>query len=76
MIREIKFYGETYTFEETPEAKDAIYEKILKWIEKHNASCWEMIGQNDDCQIDASSLIGDIVDNCFNFKDKDLKEIK
>lgn len=67
MTRQIKFYEDIYTFEETQEVKDVIYEKLIKWIEDHKAYSWEKIGQDDDCQIDASDLIGDIVDNCFNF---------
>lgn len=47
----------------TQEKKDAVCEKIEKWIKKYGAWGGEMIMQDDNCQIYASVLISDIVDD-------------
>jgi hypothetical protein len=47
----------------TQEKKDAVCDMLDKWLKKHGAWGGEMIMQDDNCQIYASSLISDMVDD-------------
>jgi len=44
------------------EKKDRVAEMIEEWLIEHDASDGETIAQNDECQIDAPNLIGDLCD--------------
>ena len=59
--------GETqYTINDDQETKDKVFEAIVDWMQhpKHWAAhSGEGIMQDDNCDIDAPVLIGDIVDD-------------
>lgn len=47
------------------DVRNALYEKIVEWIEQNGiaATSGEGIMQDDECQITAPELLGEIVDN-------------
>jgi len=49
----------------TQDKKNKVCQKIENWIIEHGSSATsgEGIAQDDDCQIDAPNLIGDLVDD-------------
>lgn len=55
----------------TQEKKDKCVDLIEKWLQKYDAQSGEMIMQNDDCQIYASVLISDLVDDVIKPQYKD-----
>lgn len=56
--------GDVYvTAEITLEKLQAILDKIIGFAEKTNQATGEGIVQNDDCNIEASSLLADIWDD-------------
>lgn len=54
-------------FEETPELKESVYDRVLKFFLDHDAYYGEVIMQSDDPQIEAPVLLSDIADGLFKF---------
>ncbi len=50
----------------TQEKKDEVCKRLEKWLVEHGASAGEVIAQDDDCQIDAPNLIGELVDEVIH----------
>lgn len=71
MKKQIEMYGGDMIaeYDETPELKDAVFQKLIDWYKKYNVSDGESF-QNDDPQIYASILLADIVDNIIKFDTK------
>ena len=63
MTREITIHGYKYSVNISEIEAEKIINSILKWMENHNCSCGESLHQNDDCLIEAPSLVSDIIDN-------------
>jgi hypothetical protein len=59
----------TVQFEETPELKEKVYQAVLDYYKKHQSYAGEVIMQNDECQINAPSVLADIADEIFKFKE-------
>lgn len=47
----------------TTEKKEAVIQRLDKWLKKYNAHSGEMIMQDDDCQVYAPDFLSDIVDD-------------
>jgi tRNA splicing ligase len=60
------------TFDDTPELRAIVFERVLKWFEKHQSFQGECIMQSDDPQIYAPVFLSDLADDVFKFK-VDLK---
>ena len=71
-MRTIEGKDFTVTWEETSEMKEAVYKKVIQWIEEHHAFAGEVLCQSDECIIDAPNLLAEIVDDIikFNWKSK------
>ena len=46
----------------TEEEKEIIAQLVFDWLREHDCSCGEMAYQEDNCQIDAITLVGDLAD--------------
>jgi len=70
MEQTFKIYGgEGEVKYQTSEANnELVVEAIIKWCEKYNVWGAEKIHGNDDCLIEAPSLISYIVDNILKFE--------
>jgi len=75
-MKEIKFTiynGDTeVVLEVTQDKLEAILEKIIDFAKQNNQVSGEGIAQNDDCNIYASSLLGDIWDDILKPTTKEL----
>jgi len=73
MRKELKIYdGDvTVTYEDTPEVRDKVFERVLEYVKKYNASSGESIHQDDDCIIYAPVVLSDIVDDILEMEWKD-----
>jgi hypothetical protein len=70
----MKFETDDYIveYDDTPELRDAVFDKVMEYFKKHDAYCGESICQMDDPMIDAPYVMADIVDNIIKF-DYDCK---
>lgn len=66
MKKQITIGDEPYEINYTQETADEVLNLVIQWMEDKShyaAHSGEGIFQNDNCQIDAPTLIADIVDN-------------
>lgn len=70
MEKSFKIYnGETEVKYQVSEANSAqVVEAIIKWCEKYNVWGAEKIHQDDNCLIEAPSLISHIVEDILKFE--------
>lgn len=54
-------------YEETEEKKQQLWDTVINWCKKYNAATAES-WQNDDFQIEAPSLMVDVIDEIIQFK--------
>lgn len=54
-------------YEETPELKDAVFNKLINWFQKNSAHSGEAM-QNDNFNIEAPEIMADILDDIIKFK--------
>lgn len=54
-------------YEDTPELKEAVFNKLLTWFSKVSASTGESM-QNDDFNIEAPEIMAEILDDIIKFK--------
>lgn len=59
------------------DVRNALYERVIEWIEQNGiaATSGEAIMQDDDCQITAPELLGEIVDNILEAREVDRMDI-
>lgn len=57
----------TITFEDTPEVRNAVFERVLAYYKKHGVFHGESIHQMDNPIIDAPSVLSDIADDIIKF---------
>lgn len=60
-------YGYVYSFEDSPEVRDMIVERLLKFFKTH-CTTGEGIHQDDNSIIDSPSVLAYIADKCFKFE--------
>lgn len=56
------------TFEYTPEMHKAVFDTVLEYYKKHHSFHGEVIGQSDNCIIDAPDVLANIADTVIKFK--------
>lgn len=56
------------SFDDTPELRDAVFEKVISFFEKHESFHGEAIMQSDDPQIYAPQLMADLADDIIKFE--------
>ena len=61
---------EIVSYNATDKVKDAVFKRVLKYFIKNKAFRGENIHQNDNCIIDATSVLSDIADDIIKFKFK------
>lgn len=61
------------SYTDTPELRNAIFEKMLQFFLDKQSFSGESICQSDSCQIDAAPLLAEIADDLFKF-DVEWKE--
>lgn len=70
-MRKIKIGDESYLIDDSAKAKDMLFEKLVDWMgeKTHSAAhSGEGIMQDDDCLIDSSELISEMVDDVLKPK--------
>ena len=70
-MKEEKFIlssGQEVTLQITQEKLEAVLQEIIKFAKKTNQVTGEGMAQNDDCNIYASSVLGDIWDDILKPK--------
>lgn len=60
-------------YDETPELKDAVFNKIMNWFEKNSFSTGESM-QNDNFNIESPEVMAEILDEIIKFKTKWVNE--
>jgi hypothetical protein len=56
------------SYEETEEIKKKVFDAVMAYFIKHEAFAGEVIMQDDDCQIYASSVFAKIADDIIKFE--------
>ncbi len=78
MSKIIKIGGDNYEIQYSAKLGKGILDKIVEWMENKNhyaSHSGEGIMQDDNCTIDSSELISDIVDDYLKPKSIDNEEI-
>ena len=52
----------------TEEKKNAVMQRIIQYCIEHNCIDGEVLHQNDECLIEAPSVLSDIIDNILEFE--------
>jgi hypothetical protein len=65
---QIKVNDYEVSYEETDEIKQAVFDRVMKYFNKHQAFHGEVIMQMDDPIIDAPNVLADIADDIIKFK--------
>lgn len=60
----------TVSYDETPELRVKLWDRVLEFYKKHEAFSGEHIMQSDNPQIEAPELLSEIADDIFNFETK------
>lgn len=60
----------TVTYEDTPEIREKVFNKVIEYYVQNQAFAGEVISQSDDCIIDAPGVLCDIADNILKFDAK------
>jgi len=60
-------YGQV-EYDDTPEIRDQVFERVMKYFQEYNAWGGEVIHQDDDCIIYAPNVLSDIADDIVKFK--------
>lgn len=56
------------TYDDTPEVHKAVFEIVMEYFKDHEAFIGEVIVQDDNCIIDAPSVMARIADKIIKFK--------
>lgn len=59
-------YG-TVTYDDSQEAMQAVFDRVLKYYFEHESFCGESICQSDNPIIDAPNAMAEIADNILKF---------
>jgi hypothetical protein len=76
-MRNIKIGDEVYTINDSIETKNDLFEKLVHWMEEENhyaAHCGEAIMQDDNCLIDSSELVAEMIDEILKPKHNDSSD--
>lgn len=75
MTKTLKFSDHTVTYEDSPEIRDAVFERVMQYFNEYNCYAGEIIHQSDDPIIYAPNVLSDIADDILKFKMEDLEEL-
>jgi hypothetical protein len=70
MTKTIKFSDHTVTYEDSPEVRDAVFERVMQYFREYNCYAGEVIHQSDDPIIYAPNVLSDIADKIVKFETK------
>lgn len=62
-LRITKIFDSYYFVDCSLEAKDAIFKRIIKYMEETHCTSGECLQQSDKCIIEAPSVLSDIIDD-------------
>lgn len=70
MRKEIQIFdGDvTVSYKDTPEVRDRVFERVLKYYKDNNAGSGETIHQDDNCIINAPLVLSDIADDILEME--------
>jgi hypothetical protein len=68
-VRSIQMDGYTVEFNDSREMRDAVFESIVQFCQKHGSFAGESIMQRDDPQAEAPVLLSDICDDIIKFNE-------
>lgn len=58
----------TIQYKDDDDIKQKVFDRVIKYFVDHQSFHGEVIHQNDDCIIDAPSVLSDIADNIIHFE--------
>lgn len=70
MIRTLKTKRRTVSFNDTPELRDMVFEKLVSYFQKYDAFYGEDVAQSDSPQVGAIDLMTELADD-FKFEEDD-----
>ncbi len=62
--------GMTVSYDDTPELRNAVFERVLLFFIEQKTFSGESICQMDGPQIEAPNMLGDLADDVFKFQTK------
>jgi len=74
MTKTIQTEDYKVTYEDTPEVRDAVFERVMKYFKEYECFAGEVIHQSDDPLIYAPNVMSDIADDIIKFKWEDLED--
>lgn len=69
-MSETRLDDKVVAWDDSPEAKEAVFQKVLKYFLGEEAFSGESISQMDSPQVEAIALVCDIADGILKFKVK------
>lgn len=63
-------YEEDVLFDDSQEAKDRVYDIMLKFFKKVNMFSGESLSQSDETYIEAPEVLGEVAEEGFKFEVK------
>jgi hypothetical protein len=67
-------YSKT-TYNDTPEIRDKVFERVMKYFKEYECYSGEQIHQSDDPIIYAPYVLSDIADDIIKFQEQDLDDL-
>lgn len=67
MIKTIETKYSTVTYNDTPEIRDAVFERVMQYFKEYECFIGEEIHQSDDPIIYAPNVLSDIADDIIKF---------
>lgn len=58
----------TVTYQDTPEIREKVIQRILQYCKDNNCSSGEQLHQNDECILSAPEVLSDIIDDIMLFE--------
>lgn len=68
MIREVETKEMVARFEDSVDLRNAVFEKVVAFFQKHETFHGEVIMQSDAPQLDAAPFLASMADELFRFK--------
>lgn len=68
-------FGDTITYTDSPEVRDAVFARVMKYFVDHGVFFGESIHQMDNPIIDAPNVMSDIADKIMKFVVEDQDEL-
>lgn len=75
MTKTIQTSWSKVTYEDNPEIRDKVFERVMEYFKEYNCYCGESIHQSDNPIIYAPYVLSDIADDIICFKEEDLDDL-